>query len=371
MLVSSLEVIGQSDEKYPLQKKRHTLEFLRTMPHLRSRTNTLFAVFNVRNELARAVHNYFQNKGFMYMNSPILTKSDCEGAGEMFQVTTLNLEEIDKKENPLDYSQEFFKEPVNLTVSGQLESEPFALSHGEVYTFGPTFRADPSTTPKHASEFWMIEPEMAFYDFDDLLILIEDFIKSVTADVKESCPSEIAFFKRFINKEIDKRYDAILNNKFERISYTEAIDILKKAKKPFENEAVWGEDLFSEHERYLTDEYFKKPVFVTDYPASFKAFYMRENEDGKTVACLDLLVPYVGEIITGSQREERYDVLKRKLNEKGMDESIYDWYLDIRKWGSAPHSGFGLGFERLIMYLTGIENIRDTIPYPRNKGKIY
>ena len=371
MLVKSLEIIGESDEKYPLQKKRHTLEFLRTMPHLRSRTNTLFAVFNIRNELARAVHNYFQNKGFLYLNSPILTKSDCEGAGEMFQVTTLKLDEIDKNANPLDYTKEFFKEPVNLTVSGQLEAEPYALSHGEVYTFGPTFRADPSTTPKHASEFWMIEPEMAFYDFEDLMILIEDFIKSVTRDVKDSCPSELAFFKKFINKELDKRYDAILNNKFEKITYTEAIDILRKSKKNFENEPVWGEDLFSEHERYLTDEYFKKPVFVTDYPSSFKAFYMRENEDGKTVACLDLLVPYVGEIITGSQREERYDVLKRKIEEKGMDENVYEWYLDIRKWGSAPHSGFGLGFERLIMYLTGMENIRDTIPYPRNKGKIY
>ncbi len=371
ILASSVEVIGPTDESYPLQKKRHTLEFLRGMPHLRSRTNTLMAALNVRNELSMAVHNYFQQKGFLYIHSPILTTSDCEGAGETFLATNLDLDALALSGKPVDYTQDFFGEPVSLTVSGQLEAEAFALSHGEVYTFGPTFRADPSTTPNHASEFWMIEPEMAFYDFEDMMILIEDFIKSITKQVKESCKTEIEFFCKFINKELISRYDAMLNHSFDKISYTDAIELLKKNTDKFENKPVWGQDLFKEHERFLSDQYFKKPVFITDYPESFKAFYMRANEDCKTVACLDLIVPRIGEIITGSQREERFDVLLGKIKDKQMDYETYKWYLELRKWGSAPHSGFGLGLERMLMYLTGIENIRDVIPFPRTKGQIY
>jgi len=371
ILASGVKVIGPTDDKYPLQKKRHTLEFLRTMPHLRSRTNTLMATLNVRNKLSMAIHEYFQKKGFLYIHSPILTNSDCEGAGETFQATNLDLDALALSGKPVDYSLDFFGEPVSLTVSGQLEAEAFAMSHGEVYTFAPTFRADPSTTPTHASEFWMIEPEMAFYDFEDLMVLIEDFIKAITRQIKDACQTELAFFSKFINKELMSRYDALLNNTFEKISYTEAIELLRKNRDKFENEPVWGEDLFKEHERFLTDSYFKKPVFITDYPASFKAFYMRMNDDGKTVACLDLLVPQVGEIITGSQREERFDVLMNKVEEKEMDYETYRWYLELRKWGSAPHSGFGLGLERMLMYLTGIENIRDAIPFPRTKGQMY
>lgn len=371
VLADTVEVIGPSDDTYPLQKKRHTLEFLRTMPHLRSRTNTLLAGFTMRNKLSYAIHKYFQDKGFLYIHSPLLTKSDAEGAGESFQVTNLNLEAVALGTKPIDYTQDFFGEEVGLTVSGQLEAEAFALSHGEVYTFGPTFRADPSNTPTHASEFWMIEPEMAFYDFEDLMALIEDFIKSITKDVRESCASEVEFFNKFINKQLNERYDALLNNDFARISYTDAIELLREHLSEFENEPVWGEDLFKEHERYLTDVHFRKPVFVTDYPACFKAFYMRLNDDGKTVRCLDLLVPGIGEIITGSQREERYDVLLKKIEEREMDMETYKWYLELRQWGSAPHSGFGMGLERMLMYLTGIENIRDTLPFPRAKGQIY
>lgn len=371
ILASKVEVIGPADESYPLQKKRHTLEFLRSMPHLRSRTNTLMATLNVRNKLSMAIHNYFQQKGFLYIHSPILTNSDCEGAGESFTVTNLDLEALALSGKPIDYTQDFFGEPVSLTVSGQLEAEAFIMSHGEVYTFGPTFRADPSTTPNHASEFWMVEPEMAFYDFDDLMTLIEDFIKSITKEVQEVCNTEIEFFSKFINKELLSRYDVLLNNAFDKISYTDAIELLKKKKDKFENKAVWGQDLFKEHERFLTNEYFKKPVFITDYPESFKSFYMRTNDDGKTVACLDLLVPQIGEIITGSQREERFDVLSGRIKDKKMDYETYKWYLELRKWGSAPHSGFGLGLERMLMYLTGIENIRDVIPFPRTKGQIY
>lgn len=371
ILASDVEVIGPSDDKYPLQKKRHTLEFLRTMPHLRPRTNTLSATFNVRSKLAMAIHEYFQNKGFFYIHPPILTNSDCEGAGETFQVTNLDLDALAASGKKVDYSMDFFGEPVSLTVSGQLEAEAFAMSHGEVYTFAPAFRADPSTTQIHAAEFWMIEPEMAFYDFEDMLILIEDFVKAITQRIKDTCQTEIEFFAKFINKELMERYDAILNNNFERITYTDAIEILRKNLNKFENEPVWGEDLFKEHERFLTDTHFKKPVFITDYPASFKSFYMRQNDDGKTVACTDLLVPKVGEIVGGSQREERFDVLMSKINEKNMDYETYKWYLELRKWGSAPHSGFGLGFERMLMYLTGIENIRDSIPFPRTKGQIY
>ena len=371
ILASHVEVIGTADDKFPLQKKRHTLEFLRTMPHLRTRTNTLMATFNVRSKLAMAIHEYFQSKGFVYIHPPILTNSDCEGAGETFQVTNLDLDALAASGKKVDYSQDFFGEPVSLTVSGQLEAEAFAMSHGEVYTFAPAFRADPSTTQIHAAEFWMIEPEMAFYDFEDLLILIEEFVKAITQRIKDSCQTELAFFSQFINKELMARYDAILNNAFGRISYTEAIDILIRHKDQFENEPVWGEDLFKEHERYLTDVHFKKPVFITDYPASFKSFYMRQNEDGKTVACVDLLAPQVGEIVGGSQREERLDVLKTKIQEKGMVEETYKWYMELRQWGSAPHSGFGLGFERMLMYLTGMENIRDAIPFPRAKGQIY
>ncbi len=369
MQVSEVKIVGLADETYPIQKKRHSLEFLREIPHLRCKTNTFFATFKVRSKLAKAVHDYFQDRNFLYIHSPIITLNDCEGGSEAFQITTLNLKEV--KEKGLDYSADFFKRPAYLTVSGQLEAEPFALTHGAVYTFGPTFRADPSDTPRHAAEFWMIEPEMAFYDLDDLLELIEDFIKNITRKIKDNCQSELEFFKNFIEPELDNRYAVLLDHKFERIDFAEAIEILKQADRKFEVEPKWGEDLTMEHERYLVDEHFKKPVFITNYPENFKSFYMRINEDGKSVACVDLLVPGIGEIISGSQREERYDFLEKRMLAKGMEKSLYEWYLQTRLWGSAPHAGFGLGFERMIMYLTGMKNVKDVIPYPRAARKIY
>ncbi len=369
--VETIKIVGNIDEAYPLQKKRHTFEYLRSVPHLRSKTNTFFAVFRVRNELARAIHEYFQAKGFLYIHSPIFTVNDCEGAGETFKVTTLDLNNLPIVDKQVNYEEDLFKKPIYLTVSGQLEAEPFALSHGEVYTFGPTFRADPSDTPRHASEFWMIEPEMAFYDQEDLMILIEDFVKDITLKIKERCKPELEFFSKFIEKDLFQRYDSLLNKKFTKISYTEAIKILNECGEDFENEAVWGEDLFTEHEKYLAEKHFKAPIFVTDYPENFKSFYMRLNDDQKTVACLDLLVPGIGEILTGSQREERYDMLEKRLEQKGMELSLYQWYLETRKWGSAPHSGFGIGFERMLMYLTGMKNIKDVIPFPRAARKVY
>ncbi len=365
---SRIEVVGVADNTYPLQKKRHRFEFLREIPHLRTKSNTFLAVFKVRNRLSKAIHDFFQEKGFLYVHAPILTVNDCEGGGEAFQATNLNLDEIN---GTVDYSNDFFKQKVFLTVSGQLEAEPFALSHGEVYTFGPTFRADPSDTPRHAAEFWMIEPEMAFYDFEDLRLLIQEFIKSITLTIKEECQAELAFLKKFVEPELDARFDAILDHDFTSITFEEAVDILNKSGKKFENKAVWGEDLGIEHERYLVDEHFGKPIFITDYPENFKSFYMRLNDDKKSVACLDLLVPGIGEIITGSQREERYDMLQSRLQSKGLEVELYQWYLETRRWGSAPHSGFGLGLERILMYLTGMKNIKDVIPFPRAGRKLY
>ncbi len=369
--VKDIKIFGGADESYPLQKKKHTLEFLRDFPHLRNKTNTFFSLFRVRNELARAIHEYFQDKGFLYTHSPILTVNDCEGAGETFKVSTLNLDNLQLKDGKVNYEEDLFRKPVFLTVSGQLEAEPFALSHGEVYTFGPTFRADPSDTPRHASEFWMIEPEMSFYDIDDLMELIEDFVKYLAITLKERCKKELAFFNEFIETELENRYNTLINEKFAVVTYTEAIQILNTCDEVFENKAVWGEDLFTEHEKYLADKYFKRPVFVTDYPEKFKSFYMRINEDEKTVSCLDLLVPQIGEILTGSQREERYDMLEKRLEKKGMEKSLYNWYLETRRWGTAPHSGFGIGFERVLMYLTGMKNIKDVIPFPRAARKVY
>lgn len=323
----------------------------------------------MRSKLAAAIHNYFQKKDFVYLHTPIITVNDCEGGSEAFQVTSLNLNEV--KDKGLDYANDFFKQPAFLTVSGQLEAEPFALSHSAVYTFGPTFRADPSDTPRHAAEFWMMEPEMAFYDFEDLLDLIEDFVKSVTREIQGTCPTEIEFFQKYIEPDLKQRYAAILDGKFERVDFAEVIEILKKSGQKFENQPEWGEDLFIEHERYLVDEYFKKPVLVTNYPENFKSFYMRLNEDGRSVACVDLLLPGIGEVVGGSQREERYEHLKKRMEQKKMDPKLYEWYLETRRWGSAPHSGFGLGFERLVMYLTGMKNVKDVIPYPRAARKIY
>jgi len=369
MQVKDLSVVGPSDAEYPMQKKKHTMEFLRSYPHLRPKTNTFYAVFKMRSRLAAAIHDYFQSKDFVYLHSPIITVNDCEGGSEAFQVTNLNLAELKNKD--LDYTNDFFKQPAFLTVSGQLEAEPFALSHNAVYTFGPTFRADPSDTPRHAAEFWMMEPEMAFYDFEDLLDLIEDFVKSVTLQVQKSCPTEIEFFQKYIEPDLQQRYAAILDGPFQRVDFAEVIEILKKSGQKFENQPEWGEDLFIEHERYLVDEYFKKPVLVTNYPENFKSFYMRLNDDGRSVACVDLLLPGIGEVVGGSQREERYEYLKKRMAQKKMDPKLYEWYLETRRWGSAPHSGFGLGFERLLMYLTGMKNVKDVIPYPRAARKIY
>ena len=369
--IQEISLIGKVDEEYPLQKKKHSLEFLREYPHLRSRTSTFLSLFRVRNELAKAIHDFFQGKGFLYTHSPIFTVNDCEGGGETFQATSLDLNKLPMKDGKVDYGKDIFRKPVYLTVSGQLEAEPFALSHGEVYTFGPTFRADPSNTPKHAAEFWMIEPEMAFYDFEDLKDLIEEFVKFLATRIKITCEKEINFFSENFEPGLLKRFDTIIKEGFAVVSYTDAIEILKASRKKFENEAVWGQDLFTEHERYLAEEHFGKPVFVTNYPESFKSFYMRINEDKKTVACLDLLVPGIGEVLTGSQREERYKMLKERMEQKGMEEDLYKWYLETRRWGSAPHSGFGIGFERILMYFTGMKNIRDVIPFPRAGRVIY
>lgn len=365
MQVKEIEIIGNIDKDYPIQKKVHGMEFLREYPHLRPKTNTFYAVFKIRSKLAYLIHNYFQVKNFTYIHTPIITINDCEGGSEAFQVTNLDL----KKD--IDYNKDFFKQQAYLTVSGQLEAEPFALSHNAVYTFGPTFRADPSDTPRHAAEFWMIEPEMALYDLEDLIILIEDFIKHITLNIKDYCLTEIEFFEKYIEPKLHERYDCILNNKFEKIQFSEAIKILQESNKKFKNYPLLDKDLSIEHERFLVDEYFKKPVFVINYPKSFKSFYMRINNDNNTVSCVDLLLPGIGEIISGSQREERYDILKKRMMEKNMDLKLYRWYLETRRWGTAPHSGFGLGFERILMYLTGIDNIKDVIPYPRAARKIY
>lgn len=369
--IKAKEVIIEagSDADYPLQKKRHSMEFLREIAHLRPRSNTFSAVFRVRSVVAYAIHKFFQERNFVYAHTPIITGSDAEGAGEMFRVTTLPMDELPRtEEGAIDYSKDFFGKEASLTVSGQLEAETFALAFRNVYTFGPTFRAENSHTARHASEFWMIEPEVAFADLNDNMQLAEDMIKYIINYVLENCPEEMAFFNQFMDKGLLERLNALVNAEFARVTYTEAVEILQKSGKKFEYPVEWGIDLQTEHERYLTEEVYKAPIFVTDYPKDIKAFYMRLNDDGKTVAACDLLVPGVGEIIGGSQREERYDVLKARIEEMGMDEKDYWWYMDLRKYGGVKHAGYGLGFERIIMYLTGMENIRDVLPFPRTPG---
>ena len=363
---TKIVVEGESDNSYPLQKKRHTVEYLRTIAHLRPRSNMFSAAFRVRSVAAYAIHKFFQDRNFVYAHSPIITGSDCEGAGEMFRLTTLDLNDVPKTEDgKVDYSQDFFGKEANLTVSGQLNAEIMALAFRNVYTFGPTFRAENSYTGRHASEFWMIEPEIAFADLEDNMELAEDMIKYIINYVLEQCPEEMEFFNSFVDKGLLERLNNIVNSEFTKITYTKAIELLLESGQKFEYPVEWGCDLQTEHERYITEQIFNAPVFVTDYPKEIKAFYMRMNEDGKTVRAMDLLVPGVGEIIGGSQREEREDVLLERIEEFGLNKEDYWWYLELRKFGTATHSGFGLGFERMIMYLTGVSNIRDVIPFPR------
>ena len=365
----TVTVEGPSTGDYPLQKKRHSMEFLRTMPHLRPRTNTFQAVFRVRSLIAYAIHQFFQERDFVYVHTPLITGSDCEGAGEMFQVTTMDLNNIPRTEDgKVDFTQDFFGKPTNLTVSGQLNGETFAMAFRNIYTFGPTFRAENSNTPRHAAEFWMIEPEIAFADLSDDMRLAEDMIKFIIAFVLERAPEEMNFFNSFVDKGLLDRLNHVLSSDFGHITYTDAIALLEKHNDQFEYPVHWGSDLQTEHERYLTEVIFQKPVFVTDYPKEIKAFYMKLNPDGKTVAAMDCLVPGIGEIIGGSQREDNYDLLKSRIEELGMRAEDYDFYMDLRKYGSARHAGFGLGFERCVMYLTGMSNIRDVLPFPRTVG---
>ncbi len=360
---------GESTPDYPMQKKRHSLEFLRTVPHLRVRTNTFQAVFRVRSLAAYAIHRFFQERNFVYVHTPLITASDAEGAGEMFQVTTLDLENPPRtEEGKIDYTKDFFGKSVNLTVSGQLDNEPFAQAFRNIYTFGPTFRAENSNTTRHAAEFWMIEPEISFADLQDDMILAEAMLKYVIRYVMENAPEEMQFFNSFVDKGLIERLTHVCESDFGRVTYTEAVALLEKHNDEFEYKVSWGCDLQTEHERYLTEKVFKRPVFVTDYPKEIKAFYMKLNEDGKTVAAMDCLVPGIGEIIGGSQREENYDVLIERIHALGMSEEEYHKYLDLRKYGTSRHAGFGLGFERLVMYLTGMGNIRDVLPYPRTVG---
>lgn len=364
---SQVKVYGEANpETYPLQKKRHSFEFLRTIGHLRSRTNTIGAVFRVRNVCAHAIHQFFQERGFLWVHTPIITANDCEGAGELFSVTNLNLKEIPQTEaGEIDYSQDFFGRKAYLTVSGQLQAEVMAMTFRDVYTFGPTFRAENSNTSRHLAEFWMVEPEMAFCDLSGDMDLAEEFLKYLFKSVLEKCPEDMEFFNKRIDDSVLETADNIINNQFERVTYTEAIALLEKAKRKFEYPVNWGLDLQSEHERYLAEELFKKPVIVTDYPVGIKAFYMRLNEDEKTVRAMDVLAPKIGEIIGGSQREERLDVLEQRLQAQGMNPEELWWYLDLRRYGTVPHAGFGLGFERLVQFMTGMGNIRDVIPFPR------
>lgn len=367
---SEIVIEGMSDSDYPLQKKRHTFEYLRTIAHLRPRSNAFSAVFRVRSVAAYAIHKFFQEQHFVYTHTPILTGSDCEGAGEMFRVTTLDLQNPPKTENgDIDYSKDFFGKETNLTVSGQLNGETYALAFRNIYTFGPTFRAENSNTARHAAEFWMVEPEISFADLEDNMKLAEDMLTYVIKYVMDECPEEIQFFNQFIDKGLVERLNHVVNSDFARVTYTDAVEILKSCGRTFEYPVEWGIDLQTEHERYLTEEHFKKPVFVTDYPKDIKAFYMRMNDDNKTVAAMDLLVPGIGEIIGGSQREERLDLLKKRMAELNLNEEDYWWYLELRKYGETKHSGYGLGFERLIMYITGMTNIRDVIPFPRTTGQ--
>lgn len=366
---NEIVIEADSDPDYPLQKKKHSMEFLREIAHLRPRSNTFSAVFRVRSVTAFAIHKFFQEKGFVYAHSPEITCSDCEGAGEMFQVTTLDLDNLPRdEEGNIDYTQDFFGKKANLTVSGQLEGEIMALAFRNIYTFGPTFRAENSNTARHASEFWMMEPEMAFCELEGNMDIAEEMIKYIINYVLENCPKEMEFFNKFIDKGLLERLDNIVNNDFGRITYTEAVEILQKSGQKFEYPVEWGLELQTEHERYLTEQVFKKPIFVTNYPKDCKAFYMRVNEDNKTVAAMDMLVPGVGEIIGGSQREERYDVLVERIKEMGLNEEDYGWYLDLRKYGGVKHSGYGLGFDRILMYLTGMSNIRDVQMFPRTPG---
>ena len=366
---SKIEVEGVSTPDYPLQKKRHSVEFLRTIQHLRPRTNLFSATFRVRSVAAYAIHQFFQERGFVYVHTPIITASDCEGAGEMFRVTTLDPENPPRNEDgTIDYTQDFFGKPANLTVSGQLNAENFAMAFGDVYTFGPTFRAENSNTQRHAAEFWMIEPEMAFTDLKGDMDVAEAMIKFAIKEVMRKCPDELAFFNSFVDKGLIERLEHVANSDFGRVSYTEAVEILKKVNDKFDYKVDWGTDLQTEHERYLTEQVFKRPVFVTDYPKEIKAFYMRLNDDGKTVAAADCLVPGIGEIIGGSQREERIDILEARIKELGMNPEDYWWYCDLRRYGSCRHAGYGLGFERMVMYLTGISNIRDVELHPRTVG---
>ena len=366
---AEIAVEGTSTPDYPLQKKRHSVEFLRTIQHLRPRTNLFSAAFRVRSVAAHAIHCFFQDQGFVYVNTPIITGSDCEGAGEMFQVTTLDINNPPRLEDgSVDYSQDFFGKPTSLTVSGQLNCENFAMAFGNVYTFGPTFRAENSTTQRHAAEFWMIEPEMAFADLNDYMNTAEAMIKYIIKVVLEKCPDEINFFNSFVDKGLKERLEHVANSDFGRVTYTEAVEILQKVNDQFDYKVDWGTDLQTEHERYLTEQVLKRPVFVTDYPKEIKAFYMRLNDDGKTVAAADCLVPGIGEIIGGSQREERLDILEARIKELGMKPEDYWWYCDLRRYGSCRHAGFGLGFERMVMYLTGISNIRDVELHPRTVG---
>ncbi|MCR4606087.1 MAG: asparagine--tRNA ligase [Eubacterium sp.] len=359
---------GVSTPDYPLQKKRHTLEYLRTLTHLRPRTNTFQAVFRVRSLIAYAIHRFFQERDFIYVHTPIITGSDCEGAGEMFRVSTIDPADVPMADGKVDYSKDFFGKETNLTVSGQLNGETFAMAFQNIYTFGPTFRAENSNTTRHAAEFWMIEPEIAFADLEDDMLLAESMLKYIIAYVLEAAPEEMNFFNQFIDKGLIDRLNHVLNSDFAHVTYTEAIEILEKHNDKFEYKVSWGCDLQTEHERYLTEEEFKRPVFVTDYPKEIKAFYMKLNDDGKTVAAMDCLVPGIGEIIGGSEREADYETLKTRMAECGLDEEDYKFYLDLRKYGTTRHAGFGLGFERCVMYLTGMQNIRDVIPFPRTVG---
>ena len=365
----SVEIVGLADPSYPMQKKRHTMEYLRTQAHLRPRTNVFSAVFRIRSLAAQAIHAFFAERNFVYVHTPLITASDAEGAGQMFRVTTLDLNALPKDENGrvLD-KEDFFGRPANLTVSGQLNVECFAQAFRNVYTFGPTFRAEKSYTPRHAAEFWMIEPEIAFADLEDDMLLAEDMLKYVIADVMAKAPEEMEFLNQFVDQGLIRRLNQVVESCFARVSYTDAIDILQKAPKAFEYPVHWGMDIQTEHERYLAEEHFGCPVCVFNYPKDIKPFYMRQNDDGKTVAAVDILVPGIGELIGGSQREERLDVLENRIRELGLDMESYWWYLELRKFGTTPHAGFGLGFERLIMYLTGIANIRDVLPFPRTTG---
>ena len=360
---------GASSPDYPLQKKRHTLEYLRTIDHLRPRTNTFQAVFKIRSLVAFAIHQFFQERGFVYVHTPIITASDAEGAGEMFQVTTLPLDQVPMTEDgKVDFSQDFFNKKTSLTVSGQLYGETFAQAFRNIYTFGPTFRAENSNTQRHAAEFWMIEPELAYADLDDVIQCEEDMLKYMIQYVLDNAPEEMAFLNQFVDKGLLDRLHHVLNSEFARVTYTDAVNELMKHNDEFEYKVSWGVDLQTEHERYLTEQLYKRPVFVTDYPKDIKAFYMKQNPDGKTVAAVDCLVPGIGEIMGGSQREEDYDKLLKRMNEMGMEMDQYDFYLDLRKYGTTRHGGFGLGFERAVMYITGMSNIRDVVPYPRTVG---